>query len=282
MIAVVHLVWGPLGPTPLREFLASYRSTRRVSTTSWSCCSTAWAAMAPALRSQSSRGSSTACSTLEEPVQDLAAYAQAAARLEHERLCFLNSYSVILARRLARRARRRPRPRGASGSSARPARGRACARGTLNGLFYPTPTGGWRPSGRWRREQLHAIEAGTRGAAQATIPRRRAAAQLRRGRTRERLDLGPRRAASALRGLSRPPSAHQRVHGRRDRFLGLRIGRLDRKMDAYSLESGRNSFTRQIQKQGLANAGRRREVPATDRGVAAQAAHSGRAIRRGC
>lgn len=98
MIAVVHLVWGPLGPVPVREFLASYR--RHAAGAEHELVmlfNGVTSEQRPALEAEL-EGTEHRSLELTEPVQDLAAYAQAAERLEHERLCFLNSYSMVLAR----------------------------------------------------------------------------------------------------------------------------------------------------------------------------------------
>jgi hypothetical protein len=102
MIGLVHLVWTPLGVEPLRQFLRSYHAhpagiehelvvvlngpTRDASG------GETHDALLVELASTEHRLIVT-----ERPVLDLAAYGFAARRLEHERLCFLNSYSVVLA-----------------------------------------------------------------------------------------------------------------------------------------------------------------------------------------
>ena len=92
MIGVVHLVWGPLGPGPLRDFAASYRAHP----------AGAEHELIVLLNGVEDRsllaelaGVEHRTIELERPMLDLAAYHEAARRLEHERLCFLNSYSVI-------------------------------------------------------------------------------------------------------------------------------------------------------------------------------------------
>jgi hypothetical protein len=102
MIGLVHLVWAPLGPEPLREFLRSYRVHS----------AGAEHELAIALNGAASQGGGEAAREallaelaeteyrlieLERPMLDIAAYGEAARRLEHSRLCFVNSYSVILA-----------------------------------------------------------------------------------------------------------------------------------------------------------------------------------------
>jgi hypothetical protein len=100
MIGLVHLVWAPLGPEPLREFLRSYHAH-----TSGAEHELAIALNGAEGGGDSSReallaelaGTTYRLLVLEQPMLDLAAYAKAARMLEHSRLCFLNSYSVILA-----------------------------------------------------------------------------------------------------------------------------------------------------------------------------------------
>jgi hypothetical protein len=101
MIGLVHLVWAPLGPEPLREFLGSYHEhpagaehelTIVLNGASSEPGDPARGALLAELEDTEHR-----LVSLERPVLDLAAYGQAARLLENEQLCFLNSYAVILA-----------------------------------------------------------------------------------------------------------------------------------------------------------------------------------------
>jgi hypothetical protein len=110
-LGVVHLVWAPLGPAPLRSFLRSYHAhSPGIAHELVIVLNGA----PPDAGLNRAGGSGTAALTrdglateladtkhrliaLERPVLDLAAYGQAARALNHPRLCFLNSYSVILA-----------------------------------------------------------------------------------------------------------------------------------------------------------------------------------------
>jgi hypothetical protein len=186
---------------------------------------------------------------LEQPVQDLAAYLQAARRLEHERVCFLNSYSVILAHDwLANLDRALSQPHaglvGATGSWA------SVRSGTLNALFLPNPYRGVIPERSVARTELLSIELERGGEPVEADSQRR----------RPRIDS----ALATLRTLPLMPEQLLRFQGfpahhlRTNAFMveratltGLRVGRIDRKMDAYLLESGRNSLTRQVQRLGL-------------------------------
>jgi hypothetical protein len=126
MIGVVHLVWAPLGPEPLREFLRSYHAHPGGVEHELTILLNGAGTDGPG---GSSRQTLLAeldqtehrLISLEQPLLDLAAYGEAARRMEHERLCFLNSYSVILAEDwLSKLARALDRPDvglvGASGS----------------------------------------------------------------------------------------------------------------------------------------------------------------------
>jgi hypothetical protein len=254
LIAVVHLVWGPLGPRPLREFLASYRRhpagaehelvvlLNNVSDEQRS-----------ALTAELDRTEHRVLE-LDTPVQDLAAYIQAAERLEHERVCFLNSYSEILSDDwLGKLKRALDQPDaglvGATGSWA------SLHSAVLNAFLLPNPYRGVVPKRSIAREQMRAIEL-----------------ELELVRTQDYetavpAQLPPRSLAnsviSTLKAF-RPmpeqlfrfepfPAHHLRTNAfmlDRLAFLGLRLGRVQNKQDAYRLESGRNSFTRQVQRQG--------------------------------
>lgn len=100
MIGVVHLVWAPLGPAPLRDFLRSYHAHPAeaehelaiVLNGAGSADGSFREALLADLEETEHR-----LIELERPLLDLAAYGHAARRLAHENLCFLNSYSVIMA-----------------------------------------------------------------------------------------------------------------------------------------------------------------------------------------
>jgi hypothetical protein len=249
VIAVVHLVWGPLGPAPLRDFVASYhRHPAGADHELVVLFNGLDDGARPVLEAE-------LCSlehrplALAAPLQDLAAYAEAARRLPHERLCFLNSYSVLLADGwLAKLDAGLSEPGaglvGATGSWA------SVRSGALNGLFLPNAYRGLLPARRVAREQFRAIEV-ERGARSSGVgsSRRHSALQM---------------AGAALRALAPMPeqilrfdgfpAAHVRTNAfmvERAKFACLRIGRVRRKMDAYVLESGHHSLTRQTLARGL-------------------------------
>ncbi|HEY2537295.1 MAG TPA: hypothetical protein VGI24_09975 [Solirubrobacteraceae bacterium] len=122
-LGVVHLVWAPLGPEPLRAFLRSYNAhsagvahelvivlngapgdvdgdadgSTDTDTSGGTQRSPVGTTLTQADLAAELVGIEHRLIVLERPVPDLAAYGLAARALTHHRLCFLNSYSVILA-----------------------------------------------------------------------------------------------------------------------------------------------------------------------------------------
>jgi hypothetical protein len=257
VIAVVHLVWGPLGPRPLHEFLASYRRYESGAEHELIVLLNNVPDPLPAEFADELRGVEHHLLRTPGPVQDLAAYAHAADRLEHERLCFLNSYSAILAPDwLGKLDRALDQPEaglvGATGSWA------SLHSAVLNAFLLPNPYRRVVPRRRIAREQMRAIELeldaarASSTAATATLthelPRRTVYGSI----------------VSTLRSF-RPmpeqllrfapfPAHHVRTNAfmlERSTFARLRMRPLARKMDAYLLESGRASFTSQVWSMGL-------------------------------
>jgi hypothetical protein len=264
VIAVVHLVWGPLGVVPLREFLSSYRRhDAGIEHELVVLLNGVSVEQRPALEAELG-GTEHRLLELGEPVQDLVAYAQAAALLEHERVCFLNSYGAILASDwLAKLADALDQQSvglvGATGSWA------SLRSGVLNSLFLPNPYRGVVPERRLAREQFIAIEreqqdSSARLGLRATGEKR--AAAEREGPPSRRSLIGsvlatlktlPPMPGQLLRFESFP-AAHVRTNAfmvDRATFAALHTGAIRRKMDAWALESGRNSFTRQVERRGL-------------------------------
>lgn len=109
-LGVVHLVWAPLGLGPVRSFLRSYRAhppgiahelaivlNGAPPELGASSGSRGVAALTHETLAAELAGVEHRLIVLERPVLDLAAYGLAARALSHPRLCFLNSYSVVLA-----------------------------------------------------------------------------------------------------------------------------------------------------------------------------------------
>jgi hypothetical protein len=102
-IAVVHLVWAPLGPHPLKSFLASYRRHRAGADHELVVLLNGLPA--PGVDREETRAALLAelagvehrLIELERPLLDLAAYDVVARAVDHERVCILNSHSLLLA-----------------------------------------------------------------------------------------------------------------------------------------------------------------------------------------
>ncbi len=254
MTAVVHLVWGPLGLAPLRDFLRSYHAHDAGAPHELVALFNGVSGADREAFLAELRDTPHRLIELDRPVQDLAAYAQVLERLDHARLCFLNSYSTLLASGwLAKLEHALDQPRvglvGASGSWA------SVHSMVLHSLFLPNPYRGLLDK-RVARAQFREIE-------------------LERSGTAGRADEPPRddgppgpspphAMLAALRTLpSMPgqlfrfegfPSPHLRTNafmGARDTLRNLRWGTINQKLDAYLLENGRHRFTRQLQRLGL-------------------------------
>ena len=157
MIAVIHLVWGPLGPRPLREFLASYRRHPAGIEHELVLLLNGVSDAQRAALDRELEGVEHRQLTLPKPVQDLAAYRQAAELLGHERVCFLNSYSTILAPDwLAKLSHALEMP--GAGLVAATGSWASARSAILNAFFLPNPYRGVVPGRRVAREQLASIE----------------------------------------------------------------------------------------------------------------------------
>jgi hypothetical protein len=246
---VVHLVWGPLGAQPLRRFLESYRAhPAGVEHQLVVLLNGVRDEHLPALNAELERVTHRTL-VLEEPVQDLAAYALAAERLEHGRLCFLNSHSEILAPDwLAKLAHALDQPRAglvaATGSWA------SLRSAAMNALFLPSPYRSLFPERKLARQLYSAMELEREAGRQppAEPPRRSPRGSL----------------AAVLRALAPMPQQILRFDGfptphlrtnafmaERTTFAGLGMGGAGGKLDAYALESGRDSLTRRVGRSGL-------------------------------
>ncbi len=107
-LAVVYLAWAPLGPDPVRSFLRSYRAhapgiahelvivLNGAPADSTEASSQTGATLTQSELAAELAGIEHRLIVLDRPTLDLAAYGLAAGKLSHTRLCFLNSYSVIL------------------------------------------------------------------------------------------------------------------------------------------------------------------------------------------
>ncbi len=217
MIGLVHLVWAPLGPEPLREFVRSYRAHDPGAEHELTIVLNSPAALAAAdaegaTAASAARERETLLAeldglehrliTLERPVLDLAAYGLAARELTYDRLCFLNSYSVILADDwLARLEQALEKPRaGIAGAS-----------------------GSWESQAEWVRGKLR------------------------------HWPLQLARLPKARRDYPRFPNPHIRTTAfiaERELILDLGLDEARDKHDTYLLESGHDSITSRILERG--------------------------------
>ena len=94
-IAVVHLVWGPYGPEPLRLFLRSYAAFDAGREHALCILLNGVDDEAPVIDALA--GVEHDVLRMTEPVQDLTAYRRAAERIEADRLVFLNTNAELLA-----------------------------------------------------------------------------------------------------------------------------------------------------------------------------------------
>ncbi len=217
MIGLVHLVWAPLGPAPLREFLRSYQDhppgvehelvivlngaqPRRAGDARSRHAGRALSRETLLVELGDTKHSLI---VLDRPVPDLAAYGLAARELSQARLCFTNSYSVALADRwLSMLTRALDEPNvGLAGATA-----------------------SWETQAHWIRGKA-----------------RYWPYQLARSR-------------QARRDYPHFPNPHIRTTSfmlARELVLALKLDEVSDKRDAYLLESGRRSITRQVQDRAM-------------------------------
>jgi hypothetical protein len=239
VIAVVHLVWGPLGVAPLREFLASYaRHPAGAEHELVVLFNGVGDGLRPQLQAEL-EGVEHRLLATPEPVQDLAAYAYAAECLRTERMCLLNSHSAILAPRWL---------------------------GKLDDALDQPRVGLAGVSGSWASMRSYALyHLGLPSAYRRVWPDR--AATLGEFRALDAERTGPRPARGPIRhlhtaralldmliGFPSFPAEHMRTNAfmAQRRLLGdvLNVG-MRRKVDAHRLESGSRGLTRGVERAGL-------------------------------
>jgi hypothetical protein len=257
-IAVIHLVRGANGEAPLLRFLQSYRERDAGIGHDLVLLMKGFASEQEAARYRAL--AEDVCArwvTVSDEGYDLGAYVSAARRLSDERLCFLNSYSVILADGWLAKldaALREPNV-GVAGATGSWASSNSMA---LNMLFLPNPYWGTLPSRRILRHEFRAM----------TLEGARVADRVAGEPVNGHSEVPPRTvgetvlaAVKALRTVPRQilgfppfPAHHVRTNAfiiDRELFAGLDAGTIKSKTDAYALESGRHSFTRQVASLGL-------------------------------
>lgn len=246
-LRLVHLVWAPLGPERLARFLECH--TRRDPGTAHRLLIVLngfrrdddlgpWRRLLAHVEHDELR--------LPDPVLDLDAYREAVERVPAQRYCFVNSYSEPLADGwLAKLADALAQPGvGLVGATASWASTRSLM---THFLRLPSAYRGLLPEPGLAISQFMELEADRPGG--APIARHRS----RRARTRARM-----LTLAAVPGRTVPyerfPAYHIRTNVcmiRGSTFTDLRLRPVRDKQNAYQLENGRQSITRQVQRKGL-------------------------------
>jgi hypothetical protein len=238
-LAVVHLVWGPLGPERLRRFLDSYR--KHPAGAEHDLVVLFNGVNDPSAFQDELGDVEHRTLSLERPGLDLEAYLQAARRIEHERVCFLNSYSEIQADGWLARLD------GALGQEGVAIAGATGSWGShLSMVLYQLGL----PSAY---AHVYSDRRATALGLSAVLGERGLADPLPAGwrhRLHTLISLPP-----IARAFGSFPARHVRTNAfalERRRFLAVG-GRATRdKLDAYALEAGRRSMTAAVEAAGLA------------------------------
>jgi hypothetical protein len=240
-LCVTYLAWGPLGVTPLREFLASYhehpsgRPHRLVVLFNGVAAGASRDLLLAELEHTDHE-----LIVLERPVLDLLAYRQAAELLGARRYCLLNSYSRIVADDWLLHMDR---------ALAQPDVGLAAATGSwasmislaLFSLGLPSAYAKVFDDRAATLRELEQLNFERTGNAPSSDPVRRWLARV--------VSVAP-----TLVGFTRFPAHHVRSNAmaiEHDVLMSASRSSLRRKVQAHRLESGRSSFTRQVERRGL-------------------------------
>jgi hypothetical protein len=242
---VLHLVWGPLGPVALRDFLTTYREHDPGQAHDLAIVLNgvdvggegALAAREKLLAEL--EGTEHRLIDLQRPVLDLVAYRQALGAADNERVCILNSHSRIRCDGwLAAMDESLGRP----------------------GVGIVGATGSWAGMRSYAQYHLRLPSAYRRvwRDRSATLKAFRDLALERDGAPAPRGLRGHVNTARALLDMAvycpSFPSPHLRTNAimaDRELLLDLLPDRLGRKVHAYRLESGAGSITRQVKRRGL-------------------------------
>lgn len=229
--AVVHLVWGPAGHEPFEQFLSSYERHDAAAEHDLVLLYNGFDGP-DELAAYRYRvdGLGAIEIVLQQRCLDLLAYLAAARELPHERVCFMNSYSEILAPGWL---------------------GMLCAALEADGAGAAAASGSW-ASHRSFALSLLRLPNGYRG----TLGERRLMnPALRSVSAAPKVGLAHRivRAATGLpreiAGYAGFPAAHLRTNSiaiSRELLLSLHAGALDSKNATYRFEAGRSSLTAQL------------------------------------
>jgi hypothetical protein len=211
-ICLAHLVWEPLGITPFKEFIASYKQNK---------CGVDHSLLVIFNGFREGRGLEEYYELLEgltyssllltHPVQDIPAYFAAVQNFQHKYFCFLNSYSVILEQNWLAKMYEHIRREGV---------GVVGLTGSYES-FYSSFLHDW----RWKRSKW--LYRGMPG-----------------------IEYNKLRALMTLKRRFPPfPNYHLRSNAfviSRELMLRLKVGTIKEKMDMHEFESGHKSITRQI------------------------------------
>lgn len=242
---VLHLVWGPLGPRTLRDFLTSYQAhdpgeehDLAIVLNGVDVGQTGISASREELLAEL-EGTEHRLIELERPVLDLVAYGQAVRAVDHERVCILNSHSRI------------------RGDGWLAALDETLSR---SGVGMVGATGSWAGMRSYAQYHLRLPSAYRR-----VWPDRSATLREFRELAGERDSVpaprGLRGRVNTARALLEMavycpsfPSPHLRTNAimaDRELLMQLLPDHLGRKVHAYRLESGARGITRQVQRRGL-------------------------------
>lgn len=212
-LALVHLVWGPAGIDPLRRFLRAYAAHAAGADHELVILFNGFDGGGMEPQREALRQVAHTEAEVPLRVQDLEAYLWIAQRLTHRYVCFVNSYSEPLADGWL---------------------------GMLDAVMRARHAGAVAATGSWESMYTnYALAIASRAQTAAGTAKQ----LLRRYRlARYRRDFDP------------MPNPHLRSNAfavERATWVEVSAGRIARKQDAWRFESGRQSFTRRIERKGL-------------------------------
>lgn len=226
--AVVHLVWGPAGQETFERFLGSYERHAAGAEHDLVLLFNGVEDVAP----YRARAAAHAAHEIVLPVRmlDLPAYLAAARALPHERLCFMNSYSEILAPNWLRML---------------------CAPLDAPRAGAAAATGSWASHRSFALSLLRLPNGyrGTLGDRRVMNPALRSVSTAPKVRLTRRIVRAAKGLPGEIVGFPGFPAAHLRTNGvaiGRELLLSLRTGALRTKDAAYRLEAGRRGLTAQL------------------------------------
>ena len=246
MIALVHLVWQPLGLAPFESFVSSLERFDAGEEYRLVVVFNGFSDLSELNHYRHVlRGNDVEEVVLPKPQFDLAAYRSVAQQLNDEQICFMNSHSAVVANgwlRLLASALALPSVElvGGSGSWG------SHRSFMLNRLGFPSA---YRHQLGSRQTVSSAFSSASSPGSEPTLFGRLAS------------------VPGELVGFDGFPAPHVRTNAflvDRDFFLGLEFGKLDTKRATHRLESGVNSFSTQILRAGSAVAVVGRHGPVLD------------------